>query len=200
MKEREKQNPRLTEKEVRERLKLCTEIKVVEEIYSLGQSMLKDIVDSVRVLESKAVSFAAYGAAIVTLLISSSAAWSKLGNKLTPWICVCAGVSALICTVLAVKAIALHEHEIISQDEWLNKESLDNELKIKRYHILSIWGVMTSRIDVQARKVIEVRRAQLWLKISVAVLVVLLFQIAVLNSAGLNHGCAVSSIVGISRW
>jgi hypothetical protein len=184
---------------VRERLKLCKEIKVIEEIYSLGQSMLKDIIDSIRIVESKAISFAAYGAAIVTLLVSSSAAWSKLGNKWTPWICVCAGLCALMCTVLSVKAIALQQHESISQDEWLNKESLDNELNIKRYHILTIWGAMTSRINIQAKKVIGLHRAQRWLTVSVVVLVVLLFQVAVLNSVGLNHGCTVSSVVGISR-
>ncbi len=178
MEQEKKQNPRLSEEEVRERLKSCKDLQVVNEVYSFGQSMVKEIIDSIRVVESKAVSFAAYGAAIVTLLVSSSATWSKLGNQYTLWIGACAGLSALICTVFSVKAITLKEHESVSQDEWLKTEVLTDEVTIKRYRILVIWGTMQSRISLQEEKVRHLFKAQFWLKVSVAFLVVLLFHIA----------------------
>ena len=73
----------LSEKEVRERLDRCSDPNIVDEIYTFGQILEKSAVDQINILESKAVSFAAYGAAIVTILVSSSAAWSNLGNGLT---------------------------------------------------------------------------------------------------------------------
>jgi len=98
--------PRMTEKQVRERLSKVEKQEVADEIFSLGQSTANEIIGSTRALESKATLFAAYGTGIVTLLVSSSATWSNLGNRMTPWIAVCAGVAALICTIFSVKALA----------------------------------------------------------------------------------------------
>jgi hypothetical protein len=72
--------PRMTEKQVRERLSQIVGLEIANEIYSLGQSMANEIIGSIRALESKATLFAAYGTGIVTFLVSSSATWSNLGN------------------------------------------------------------------------------------------------------------------------
>ncbi len=77
---------RLSEEEVRERLKLCEDPKIVDEIYSFGQTLQKETIDQIHILESKATSFAAYGAAVVTLLVSSSSIWSGLRNRWSAWI------------------------------------------------------------------------------------------------------------------
>lgn len=193
-------SPRMTEKQVRERVSRITDLAVMNEIYSLGQAIANEIIGSIRVLESKATLFAAYGTAIVTLLVSSSSTWNNLGNHFTSWISVCAGLSALACTVFSVKALTLKTYKIISQEEWLESECLQSELKLKQYHVLTIWSTMESRLDIQLRKLRELRIAQQWLRVSVAIMAFLLFQIAFVNSyrlAQISNGDRVSNVLGM---
>jgi hypothetical protein len=195
-------SPRMSEKQVRERLGRVTDLKVANELYSLGQSMVNEVVGSIRTLESKATLFAAYGTAIVTLLVSSSATWSNLGNQLTAWISVCAGLATLTCTIFSVKSLALKKYKIVSQEEWLEAECLQSELKLKQYHILAIWSALESRFEVQLEKLRELRSAQRWLQVAVAIMAFLLFQIALVKSYRLaqGHGSGVGNVLGMQLW
>ncbi len=80
MEETEKQNPRLAKREVLERLDLCGSPEVVKQLYDFGLLLSKDLFDRIKALEVKATSFAAYGAAIVSFLVATSASWSSVGN------------------------------------------------------------------------------------------------------------------------
>lgn len=173
------QSPRLTEIEVRERLSLCAEnAEVIDELYDFGKVLSDEVLDRIRALESKAVSFAAYGAAIVTFLVSSVSIWSKAGNQWSPWISACAGFCGLICTCFALRALWLREYEWISEDEWMNKGCLSKIDTLKRYRILTIWGAIHAHSRVQSEKARELQRAQVWLMASVIYLVYLLLHIA----------------------
>ena len=79
-------NARLTEEQVNERLNLCSDIAIVDELYEQGKTLVKATIERIRSLESKAMTFVIYGSAIVTLLPSSSKSWSKLGNQWSSWI------------------------------------------------------------------------------------------------------------------
>lgn len=195
-------SPRMSEKQVRERLNRIIDLKIADEVYSLGQSMANEVVGSIRALESKATLFAAYGTAIVTLLVSSSGTWSNLGNQLTAWISVCAGLAALTCTIFSVKSLALKKYKIISQEEWLEADCLQSELKLKKYHILAIWSAMESRFEVQLEKLKELRSAQRWLQVAVAIMAFLLFQIALVKSYRLaqGHSSGIGNVLGMQLW
>jgi hypothetical protein len=193
-----KPDSRLTEGEVWRRLESCTKLDVVNELYSLGQSITKEVVDSIRVLESKAISFAAYGAGIITLLVSGSALWSKSVNQWVPWVVVSAALCALICTVFSVQAIILQRHENISADDWLKEKFLDSELDIKRYHILTMWGSMNSYLNVHDKKVAKIKYAQYFLIFSALILMIFLLSISVFRNDSLSRNCSVSSVSWIS--
>jgi hypothetical protein len=172
----------LSEEEVRERLKLCEDPEIVNEIYNFGQTLEKEVIDQIRTLESKATSFAAYGAAIVTLLVSSSSIWSGLGNRWSAWIAVFASVCGLMCTYFSVRAMSLKAFECISEDEWLKRECLSKIEMLKRYRILTIWGTIASHSRVQEDKAKQLQRAQVWLIGAVVYLVYLLLHIAFVRS------------------
>lgn len=175
-------SPRLSEDEVRERLSLCEgNPDVVSELYDFGQKLGSEVVDRIRAVESKAVSFAAYGAAIVTFLVSSVAVWSKLGNQWSPWISLCAGFCGLMCTYFSLRVLALRRHEWISEDEWLKSECFSKLNTLKLYRILTMWGTIHSHGKVQSEKARELQRAQIWLAGSVVFLVYLLFHVAFLS-------------------
>lgn len=175
-------SPQLTDEEVRNRLRLCEDPEVVNEIYSFGQVLEKESVDHIRILESKATSFAAYGAAIVTLLVSSSQGWSRFGNQWTSWIAVCAAICGLICTGLSVRVLTLQEFKYISEDDWLKEECLSNIYMLKRYRILTMWGTIDSHDKLQREKAVKLQRAQVWLTGAVIFLLYLLFHIALVQS------------------
>lgn len=135
---------RLTEDQVRERLRLCESPEIIEEIYSYGQTLIADSLERIRSIESKAVSFAAYGSAIVTILVASSKSWSKLGDQWSPWIALYAAICGLVCTCLCVHALSLRKYEVTSEDEWLELECMSKTIYfLKRYRILTMWGTWT---------------------------------------------------------
>lgn len=172
-------NTRLSEQEVRQRLILCAENSdVINELYDFGKVLGSEVVDRIRSVESKAVSFAAYGVAVVSFLIASVAVWSKLGNQWSPWISACAGFCGLMCTYFSLRVLALREFEWISEDEWLKAECLSKTNVLKQYRILTMWGALHSHGTVQSEKARELRRAQVWLAGSVVYLVYLLLHVA----------------------
>src|ERR1017187_1491880 len=176
-------NTLLSEEEVRQRLSLCDgNSDVVNELYDFGQTLGAEVIDRIRAVESKATSFAAYGAAIVTFLVTSVAIWSRLGNQWSPWISVCAGFCGLMCTYFSLRVLALREYEWISEDDWLKTECLSNLNTLKQYRILTMWGVIHSHGKIRSQKARELRRAQIWLAGSVVYLVYLLLHVAFLRS------------------
>jgi hypothetical protein len=178
---------RLSEDDVRERLSLCAEnTAVVEELYDFGKVLSNEVLDRIRAVESKATSFAAYGAAIATFLVTSISVWSKIGNQWSPWISACAGFCGLICTFFALRALWLREYEWISEDEWIKKECLSEINTLKRYRVLTMWGVIHSHSRVQSEKARELQRAQIWLAASVVCLVYLLLHIALTSNPNYN--------------
>jgi hypothetical protein len=199
-------NTRLSEDEVRERLILCeNNPDVVNELYDFGKNLGSEVNERIRAVESKAVSFAAYGAAIVTLLVSSISVWSKVGNQWSPWISACAGICGLLCTYFAVRVLTLREYEWTSEDEWLKLECLSNIETLKRYRILTMWGTIHSHGKAQSKKARELQRAEVWLTGSVVYLLFLLFHAVFLSFEAnfwipLWQRCVVKSPLGIPSW
>jgi hypothetical protein len=208
---------RLSEEQVRERLVLCENAEVLDEIYEFGIGLSKEINDQIKSIESKAISIAAYGAAIASLLVTSSSTWIKLGTQQVLSAAVCAALCGGICTAFAVRVLKLQSFDTISEDEWLKAECFANIERLKKYRVLTLWGVIDSHIDAQARKAKLLLRAEVWLTGSVAFLVLFLGLLAtrviVLNNPfwislgkaltkyllGIPRGYLVASVLGLLR-
>jgi hypothetical protein len=181
-------SPRLTEEQVRERLTICQTDEILDELYTYGQTLIEEALERIRSIESKAVSFAAYGAAIVTILVSNSKSWSKLGNQWSPWIAFYASLCGLACTYLCVCTLSLRQYKVTSQDEWLDPECLGKSVHfLKRFRILTMWGLLDSYTVAQGQKANKLQRAEAWLAGSVGYLVFLLFQLAFLHASSDGH-------------
>jgi hypothetical protein len=181
-------NYRLTEDQVRERLHLCESPEIVDELYTYGQTLAAENLERIRSIESKAVSFAAYGSAIVTILVSSSKSWAQLGNQWSPWLAFYAALCGLVCTCLCVSALSLRKYEVTSEDEWLEPECLSKTIYfLKRYRILTTWGLLDAYIAAQKQKAKKLQSAQVWLTGSVGYLSLILFQLALLHASGNTH-------------
>jgi len=184
-------NGRLSEDEVNRRLDICENPEIVDELYDFGRDLVKENADRVKAIESKATSFAAYGTALVTLLVSSSASWSKLGNAWSLWIALCAGICGLMCACFSIRALTLRKLEVVSENEWLKAECLYESVAfLKKYRILTLWGAVDSYIETQGLKAKELRRGQEWLTASVGYLVLLLFQLTFFGTCNNSHWAA----------
>lgn len=175
---------RLSEREVRERLRLCSDPKVIDEIYSFGQMMLHETVANTRLLDSKAATMAAYGGAIVTLLVSTSGGWARLGNDWSLIFAAVAAICAFASAIFAVKAMALRDFQWLGEKEWLEENCLSQVEKLKRYRVLTMWGAMDSHKDAHLSKVVFLKKSQQWLSGSVFFVLSLLFHIVCLRLLG----------------
>jgi len=167
-------------------LGLCSDPQVVDELYTFGQMMLRETIANTRALDSKAASLAAYGGAIITLLVSTSGAWTKVGNAFTMLLGAAAGISAFSASAFAAMAMALRDFDWISQNEWLKKECLSVKhetalTRLKGYRVMTIWGAMDSHKDADAAKVDRLKQSQRWLAISVFFVLLILLHIGLVQ-------------------
>jgi hypothetical protein len=162
-------SPSLSEGEVERRLGLLDDLKetdrqkVVDELYAFGQSMAKEILDRIRALESKATSFAAYGTGLVAFLVSGNSVFQLPKGYWTQGIEILAGLCALLCTIFSVKVSLLREYAWISQDEWLHRECLSSEFKLKQYRVFTLWGVISEHDKNRNAKAKDLKISQKFL-------------------------------------
>lgn len=178
----------MTSDEVEKRLSLPVNPEVLSEIYDFGTNMQKEAVERIKSIESKATALAAYGTAIISILVSSSSGWLNKADIFSIWVAVVAAFCALASTAVSVQALTLRKLLTISDDEWLSKESFEDVQLLKKVWIRSLWYVLTRYGAVQERKAAKVRRAQVWLTASVAYLSFFLLHIAVVFSYSLRLG------------
>jgi hypothetical protein len=182
---------RLTEKQVRDRLASVHSAETAEEIYEFGEKLLKDATERVKGLESKAASFAGYGIAVVTLLVSSSASWSKIGDRWSFWIAAIAGLFGFLCTFFSIRVLQLSVHTFVSQSEWLEEKSITGELSsMHKYRVLTIWGSLDSYTQVHLRKALDLRRAERCLMFAASGLLAFLLQLALIYASQDTHGAS----------
>jgi hypothetical protein len=80
------------------------------------------------------------------------------------------GLAAFVAACLSVSGITLRKFEWISQKEWLNEACLNDLDNLKRFRILTMWGVIKSHRKAHAEKAGYLVAAQWVLLLSVALL------------------------------
>jgi hypothetical protein len=166
----------LSKDQVEERLKKCEDPQVVDEIYQFGQMLLKDAIQNLHSLDTKAVWFAGYGTAIVTLLVSSFGSWSRFADRLTDVLAFAAAFAAFRASIFSVTAIRLQDVDLIGEAEWLQPECLSKIHFLKRFRVLTMWRTIDSVNAAHAYKTVQLRKSEGWLKWSVGLLLVTFFE------------------------
>jgi hypothetical protein len=138
----------LDEAEVRRRLESYTDAKVTDELHDFGHLLLRDAIDRIAKCDSSAFGLAAYCGGLIAVIVSSSSAW---GASFDPWAIYLVAITLLI--VVAAAAIAIYsttpqDTEWFSSNEWMSKDCLADRDRLKRYYVLTLWGIVK---DHQAR-------------------------------------------------
>lgn len=183
----EKRSQSLTETEMFARLDVASSnteySKIVDEVYDFGKSLLQKLQERIQRVESKATYFAAYGAAIITLLTSNFSLWSSSGSRSAPWIVILAGVCGFVCVLFSVSALTLTTYGYPSQDDWLNADALKGTvIGLKEFRINVLWAEIDTKERGQKEKARLVIHAQIWLAAAAFYLLVLLFNLILWGS------------------
>lgn len=154
---------------------------VIKELYTFGLRITTEAGEQIKGLEQKAITFAAYGTAVLSLLVTTASTWSKIGTPGSFVIAGFAGLGGLLCAWSAVRALLLVSFDTVSERDWLSKDHFGSLGEIERFHAYALTQVLKSRIQAQASKATYVESAQGWLAVCAGYLMLLLAQIASAN-------------------
>ena len=132
----------LDEAEVRRRLESYTDETVTDELYNLGQLLLRDLIDRIAKSDSSAFGLAAYCGGVIAVIVSSSSAWRASFDL---WAIYLLAITLLIVAVagaIAIYSSTPQDAEWFSSNEWLPRECLTGRDRLKRYYVLALWGVV----------------------------------------------------------
>jgi hypothetical protein len=161
----------LAEQEVRRRLTLYENDEITEELYGFGTMLISNAMQRISRMHTTAGLVTAYCAGLITVLTSTAAIW---GNRLGPWercLPIMGAGLAILGAALALSSTSLQTVDWFSQDDWLKEDCLQDHKRLRKYHVLSMWGVVTSFDIAHRRKTRRIKAAQ-WLT---GIAVVLLF-------------------------
>ncbi len=170
----------LSENEMRERLASYENSEVTDEMYEFGKFLLAEITDRFTKLDTKSTNLAAYAIGIITFLGATSANWINrvhklLGVPLPVW----AGTVAFIATGFAVASLFVRKAEWFSQDEWMQKECLTSRERLRKYRLLTMWGILEEH-----QKACENKAQRLLIAQRIFTLAAILLFISLLNTVG----------------
>src|ERR1039458_9906482 len=94
----------LVESEVEQRLLACKDRpEIVDELYSFGQLLVRQVVEDIHHIDLKAGSLAAYCGATITLLVSTQGSWSRIADGWVYLSVIASGSAALLGAILAIR-------------------------------------------------------------------------------------------------
>jgi hypothetical protein len=152
----------LSESEVKARLESYEDDSITEELYGFGKMLVQDAVNRLNSADAKATGVAAYCGGLLTVLSATFGIWSKGITWREVFLPICSAAFAIAAGYLAFLATGFRNVDWFSPDDWLNKDAMQGQQRIKKFHILSMWVVLESHDRAYQHKLARVKRAR-WL-------------------------------------
>lgn len=96
------------------------------------------------------------------MLAATRDLWTKMQHAQVVLIVIAASLM-LLAAAAAIVSMSLQKTEWFSQNEWLKADCLSSYDAIRRYHVLTMWGVVRSHHCAYRRKLIKIYAAQFFL-------------------------------------
>ncbi len=151
---------RLEEKDAKELLQGYESSAVTDELYEFGAMLVKESVDRIHWLDSKAAAIAGYAGAIIVLINLTAPIWRPATAHWVQAVLVLAAVGVFAAGACAVRALFLREFTWFSDTEWIKDDCLDDADFLRRYHVLTMFGVRRSHEMASTSKTSWITRAQ----------------------------------------
>lgn len=169
----------LTSAEVKTRLNSYSDTTITDELYSSGESLVSNAADRMAKLDSKALGLAAYSAGIVTMLISTSATWTKLlSGRFFSTVAGCGVFALVVAAWLSIRSTFLQPIQWYTVNNWLESQCLDDREKLRRYRVLTMAKILDSYFAAIRRKNRRMKTAARVMYIALGLLVLCLLQVS----------------------
>jgi MFS family permease len=169
---------KISEEDVRMRLASYTDASVTNELYSFGTMLLDDGVDRLGKSDTKASAIAGYAGALIAVLASTAGIWRTHTHSWHLLFPVAAIIALFLAALFAVSSTTLKRTEWFSTNEWIKADCLSDAERLRRYHILTMWGARESLEKSYKKKLADVRKAELATLIAWILLAISFFQVA----------------------
>lgn len=190
----------ITEKEVRDRLALCKSEQVIQEVYSFGMMLVTECVERLHKIDAKAGTFAGFSGATLALIVSTFHSWSQNVGNFGIIAMFLSAVAVVVAGAFAISVMATRTFTgWFSTTEWLQEHCLTDVTKLKKYHILTMFGVIEEHEDVSAKKTKLLSLAQ-WAMAFAGVFLLVAFLDAAWFSLDRNTLCSLFNFARIARW
>jgi len=150
----------LSESEVRKRLESYDQAAVTDELYDFGRMILQDAIERIAKLDGKASTLVAYSGALTALLVSTAGIWSKTIKGVHAILPITAVIALILSAGFAIHSVSLQLTEWFSESEWMESSCLSDSERLRRYRILTMWGVVKSHQHAARQKMRRFNRAQ----------------------------------------
>lgn len=158
------------EAEVRHRVYACADLNIIEELYLFSQVLIRQAVDDIKHIESKALTAVGYSGVIIVLLVASIGVSLKSVNFIAIFTTFAGGMMAFFAASEAVKALTLPDFGWFSQDKWLDPSTLGDYEKLKKHRIVTMWSILRVYRDAYKLKRDQMRRSLMFLSWSIGLL------------------------------
>lgn len=167
----------LTEQDVRKRLASYEDSTVTDELYTFGKMLTDDAIERLSKSDAKAGAIAAYSGGLIALLASTSPMWATHLNSRQIAVPVFALLSLFLSAALSVFSMSPRKTEWHSTNEWMKEGCLTTGERLRRYHLLTMWGAYESLNQVYVSKAFQVKCATACTIVSWILLAATFFQI-----------------------
>ena len=143
----------LDDREVSSRLESYGRPETTVQLYTMGFLLTQEALQRFDLLSQKVERTASYGGAIIALLVTALLSWSKAaGTPGARWLVYAALLLLAGGSFIALRAAWPMTIEWISPDEWFQKDCLGEGEKLRKYHLLAMYGARQSHVRACARK------------------------------------------------
>lgn len=148
------------ENEVIERLEKYEDPQVTSDLYDFGSQLVRDAIDRVNWLDTKAGIFAGFAGAMIVVVVSTFASWKDLVKD---WpiasIFLFLGIIALLLAASsALRGLRVRTFEGLDEkDLWFASEYFQHPDRLRRYYLIGMYRKVVSHRRINDQKAITLR-------------------------------------------
>ncbi len=178
---------------------------VLNDLSQLGETLVRDAVDRIAKLDSKATATAAYSGGVVTLTMSTVSLWGHNVSGIFKLSAALGIAGLLLAAWLAIRSTFPLDTQWHSDDDWLQRECLGDAEQMRRFRVLTMWKIVDSLDLAQEQKQQRLHRATITIQGAFILLLISFLQIAcrvtALQSLGVGvwEGWPATLITGLVR-
>jgi hypothetical protein len=145
-------------------------VEVTNELYKLGEMLLREGEERSGSLDSKGTAILGYSGVILAFLLANAPQWSQQMNAIEKFLISLAGLFTLAATVQAFRSVRATSWRWFTDAAWFEEKAFNSAENLRRYYITQMHDINQTNSRINEQKGSALVGAQRFLAISVAIL------------------------------